>query len=135
MINWFLSLNFVEYIYLSVAIASSALVLTKAIFTAVKFHSIDKLNVEPEDLEQYEEIANNDSDIIKHVPRFMSIMSVNVFLMSFCWAYLFLVRFSEIIWANLFAAIFATFVWVVYALVDTHVKKHFQKNENLSKKD
>ena len=128
MLEWFFSLNLMGYIYLSVGISSTIVVLVKAVLTAAKFYGIDKLNVEPEDLEHYDEIANNDSDIEKHVPRFLSIVSVNVFLMAFCWSYFIFTLFNSVLIANIFAFIFAICVLLLYGVIDYLWKRKAMKS-------
>lgn len=123
MVEWWLSLNIYEHIMLTVALASTIIVLGKALFNIFKFYSVDKLNSEPEDLEKYEKIANNDSDIERHVPRLMSVVGLNVFLMSTSWSYFIFILFFEKVWSIVLAITAGIFSMVIYAVIHFLIKK------------
>lgn len=129
MIDWWVSLNIYEHITVAIAMASTIVVLTKIIFNLFKFYSVDKLNSEPEDLEKYEKIANYDSDIERHTPRFMSILGLNIFLMSASWSYFIFILFINKSLSCIFAILVGIISLVLYSVIHFLVKK----NENKTK--
>jgi len=127
--EWWQSLNIYEHILLVIALASTVIILTKAIMTVAKFYSVDKLNSEAEDVELYENVANNDSDIVRHTPRFISVTSINVFLASGSWSYFLFRLFSTYVLSAVFALLAAIIVLVLYAVIDYIVRKSRKVNK------
>jgi hypothetical protein len=125
--NWWFGLTILEHILFAIALASTIVVLVKTILTIAKFYQVDKLNSEPEELENYESVANNDSDIEKHVPGFFSVMSINVFLASGCWSFFVFELFMPQVWAALTAFLFGALVLLTYGIVDHLIKKNRNK--------
>lgn len=126
--NWWLDLTILEHILFAIALASSLVIIAKAILIAMKFYQMDKLNSEPEELENYEAIANNDSDIEKHVPGFVSVMSMNVFLASGSWSFFLFGLFLPSLWAILCGVLFGIVVLFVYGMLDHYNKKRKNKS-------
>lgn len=129
MADWWQSLNIYEHIVLTIAVASTIVVLTKIIFDIFKFYSVDKLNSEPENLEKYEKIANNDSDIEVHVPRFVSIISLNVLIMSTCWSYFVFMQFVNPPFTAIFAIFFGLTIFVVYSIIKFWIRRNNKKSQ------
>jgi len=127
MIDWWLNLNIYEHIVLTLAVASTIVVLAKIIFDIFKFYSVDKLNSEPEDLEKYEKIANNDSDIEKHVPRFITVISLNIFIISTSWSYFIFILFTSKALAIFFSILIGIASIVIYSIVKLLIKKRKNK--------
>ena len=133
--NWWLSLSIFEHILFAISLASTMVILTKLIFTLAKFYSVDKLNTEPEDIDNYEAIANNDPEIEKHIPGFVSIMSINVFLASAGWSFFLFSLFLSFWWTLLLSFVFGVMVLVLYGLIDYHIKKQNFKKEKVFEQD
>lgn len=118
MVDWFVGLNIFEKVLFVISVASAFMIIAKAFIVAIRFYGIDKLNSEPEMLENYEEIANNDSDIIKHTPRFLTIMGINVLTASFGCSYFVFKMFTQGVLNFLFASLIGVLAFVLYAVFD-----------------
>lgn len=127
MVDWWLKLDIYEHILLTIAVASTIVVLAKIIFDIFKFYSVDKLNSEPEDLENFEKIANNDSDIEKHVPRFITVVGLNIFIMSTSWSYFIFVIFLSKLLSSVFSFLIGVISIVIYSVVKYLLKKEKNK--------
>lgn len=130
MADWWQSLNIYEHIVLTIAVASTIVVLTKIIFDIFKFYSVDKLNSEPENLEKYEKIANNDSDIEKHVPRFISIISLNILITSTSWSYFIFMPILSKSLSAILSIIVGIISFVVYSIIKFLIRRSKRKSTN-----
>lgn len=78
--NWWQTLSGFEQGLFIVSIGSFIVLLSKIVIGIFNLYKLNKLSVEAEQVEKYDQIANDDSDIEKTVPKFFSLISVNLFL-------------------------------------------------------
>lgn len=90
MVAWWLSLSIGRQIALFMAMASSLIIIIDFVLFTINFYGVDRLNVETDDLNQYEMVANNDSDMSKNKHRVVTVKSLNVFVAVTCWLYFYL---------------------------------------------
>ena len=80
------SLTNLQQITFVLACASTLIIVVDFVLFLVNFYGIDRLNAEAINLNRYEVVANNDSDMSKDTtPRLISIKSLNIFLAVSCW--------------------------------------------------
>lgn len=118
MIDWLLSLTIFEQVLISVAFAATFVLLVQIFLVLVNFYGTDKLNAEPENLEFYEKIANNDSDLSKNKVRVLSVKTINIFLATSIWVYfIFKNIFLDLPLLIVFAIFIGVSVSVLYAVI------------------
>lgn len=77
---WWQSLTQFEQALFVVSMGSLVVLIIEGIIRVFKVYKIDKLNAERDNVEKYDRIANDDSDVEERIPKFFSLVSVNLFL-------------------------------------------------------
>lgn len=85
---WWNGLNIFQQVSFVLAIASSLILITDLVLFLVNFYAIDRLNAESINIERYDVVANNDSDMFKATTqRVVSVKSLNIFVAITCWLF------------------------------------------------
>lgn len=110
-------------VILTVTLACYVFFIVKLILLLVNFHKIDKSTLEREEIKNFDEIANNDSDIEKNMPKYFSITSLNVLLAAFGTSYFVFNLFLKSAWLVFASAFFAVLVFIMYSFLKKFLKK------------
>lgn len=86
MVVWWQNLTVLQQITFVLAISSTLIIITELVLFLVNFYGIDRLNAESINLNRYQVVANNDSDMTgESNTRLLSIKSLNIFVAVSCW--------------------------------------------------
>lgn len=134
MINWILSLSLFEQTVLTVAVAATVVLLVQIFLLLINFYGTDKLNADPENLELYEKIANNDSDMSVSQVRVLSVENIYIFLAFGGWSYFIFKSIVPSFFALcLLGVLIGSFFSVVYSLIYYVVKRKLRKKTKWKK--
>lgn len=122
--NWWFNLTNIEQIFIVVALGCFIILLTKVVMEIVEFYKIDNLNAERQELENYDQIANEDSDVEKKQPKFFSLVSINLLILSFIAAYFILRGAILSKWIFVISAVIAFIVFFVFSSLKFSLRKN-----------
>lgn len=115
--EWWQTLTVFEQGLFVLSLGSFIILLAKLFVTIFQWYKIDKLSVEREDVEKYDQIANDDSDVEKEVPKYFSLVSVNLFLFVLGTSRILFKLFLNGFWLLFLNYFVASFVFVVYSFM------------------
>lgn len=127
MIKWWLSLMIEQQITLSIALASTSVILVQIVLVLINFYGVDKLTADSEYLEQYETVANYDSDMAQHKTKIISIMAINIFLCVTCWTFFITSYKLQTLEQILFSFVLGLFSAMVYSIFRKIIKRQLRE--------
>ncbi len=113
--NWWQALTQFEQGLFVVSLGSLIILLVKCVITIFQFYKIDKLSVDRDSVEDYDQIANDDSDMEKQVPKYFSLVSINLFLFVLGTTRVLFKLFLSGFWLLLLNYFVASLVFVLYS--------------------
>lgn len=123
MVLWWLSLTISQQIALTLALASTLVLLLDVVLFTINFYGIDKLNTDPENIVKYEIVANNDSDMFKNNPTIITVKNINVFLAVASWLYFGLWSVLSLPWLITVSVVAGAIVACADALIERFIKE------------
>lgn len=134
MIKWWLSLLFEQQVSLSIALASTLVLIVQIVLVLLNFYGVDRLNTESDNLEQYEIIANCDSDMSQNKPKLITVVSINIFLFISCWTFFILTYKVSFLKQLVISFVLGVFVAVTYSIFRKLIKQYAQRKKFDQKK-
>lgn len=134
MINWWLSLLVEQQVSFSIALASTIVLIVQIVLVLLNFYGTDRLNTESDNLEQYEIVANCDSDMSQNKPKLITVVSINIFLFVACWTFFILTYRVSVLEQVVISIVLGFFVAANYSIFRKLIKKYLLRKKVDSKK-
>ncbi len=134
MIKWWLSLLVEQQVSFSIALASTIVLIVQIVLVLLNFYGTDRLNTESDNLEQYEIVANCDSDMSQNKPKLITVVSINIFLFVACWTFFILTYQVPVLQQVVVSMVLGIFVAVIYSIFRKLIKKYMLRKKIESKK-
>ncbi len=128
--DWWQNLTNLKQIFLVVALGCFLIILAKVVMNIVQFYKIDNLNVERQEVEQYDQIANEDSDVEKKQPSYFSLVSINLLILLFIGAYFLLSTAISSSWVFVASAGVSVAGFLIFSYAKFLWRKKFKKHKN-----
>jgi hypothetical protein len=125
--DWWIGLTTLEQMFLVVGIGCFLILLAKLIMVIVQFYKFDNLNAERQEIENYDQIANEDSDVEKQQPRFFSLISINLLILIFTLSYLLLNNIIKSSWVFAVCGAISLLVFFVFSYAKLFLFKKREK--------